>query len=823
FFNFFFSGLFRLRMGDCVLGNGDWVLGIGDWGLPIPKSQPHTRYPIPHTRMDFHALEHGRKGAEEPAAPSVEIMLFQQRQGEDSRFEDAAEVRQREARAVAARLAKSVRDGEIAVYDPAISGHASRVVAYGDVAVLSRTRASYEAYAQAFADIGVPFCTVGGQSFYDKQEITDSINLLTIVDNPFRDIALVAVLRSPFVGVRDDTLLHLGHHGGASVSGERSTDKRAGSQTSNGMPPFTHPYVLAALQEVDSIPDIPTDEKRKLLHFRDILESLRRGKDSMPLHSLAKAALDSTPYLTRILASPGGAQKAANVSKFLNLLREYDARQTGGIGGFLRFYEVMRHYGPREEEAALESFSGNVLKLMTIHAAKGLEFPVVIVADMSRRFNFDRDKFLVSREMEIGCNLWQESSPESSGRRLIFEERREKQVAEEKRLFYVAATRARDHLILAGSYRPEKECDIDSASCPMDWLMAIVGKEAALPEAGDSCEVRLGEARVRLFVDAVEEKPVHADAGISLMERHLARIAAGESIPVAPASAEKLLPEVKKVLERITSRAAAEPDASPAEISASQMMQFQECPYKFFLGELMNFPEREVMTDLGLCPVSKAGGEKTSPQAEAEPPVGMSRRMFGNLVHQCLEQLDFRVGEQEDLKVVTTRFFSSLKYARQAEGLIRYFLRSEEGKRLRKARKVHRELPVKVALDNVILSGVIDVLYLDEEDHWTILDFKTGSEQAENSSQHGGYEFQMLFYAFLVGEATGLRPEKAVIHFLRSGASHLVSTKAEDVERTREKVVEIIAAIGRREFRKKSGVQCRECEYAAVCGPQDDT
>jgi len=777
----------------------------------------------------FHLLEHARKGTTEPTAPSVEIMLFQQRRNEGEAPEELQQVRQREAKAVAARIAESVGQGAMTVFDSAMG--ATRPLRYGDVAILCRTRSSYPAYTEAFSQLGIPFCTVGGESFYDKQEVADLINLLTIIDNPLRDIPLVAVLRSPFVGVSDDTLFLLAEVIRSVGTTGSSSSPVGGRESPDGSPATagdTNDHFLFAVRKASSIPGIADDDRRRLEQFSTLLEKLRRRKDSMPLHGLLKTALEASPCQTRVLASRDGIQKAANISKFLDVLREYDIRRGGGISGFLRFYETIRYYGPREQEAPLESFSGDVVKLMTIHAAKGLEFPVVVVADMSRRFNFDRDRFLPSGEMEVACNPWEESAPASCGRRMVFDERKEKQLGEETRLLYVAATRARDHLVLAGICPAEGECEVDSATSPMDWLMAVVGKETPLPETGDSCEVRLGEATARILVDPPPEQAAPTTPRTSLLQRYFDRIAAGESIPVPHTIAEKFLPEVRKVLERTDFYARGgsyEPSGLPAEISVSQLMLFDECPHKFFLREVAKFPEREVMVELGLCPAGGEGNEDRLPTDEIEPlrggrfeiPSGLARRRFGELVHQCLEQLDFRAGEKQNIRAIAERFFSSSEEVRIAEELIRSFLRSADGERLSRAREVQREVPVKAAVQGVIVSGVIDVLCLDEENHWTILDFKTGSRPAEDTPDSTRYDFQMLLYAFLLSRAMGGVPQKATVHFLRSGTSRSVSTRAADVEQAEKRAAEIIAAIGRREFRKAMGANCQQCEYTGFC------
>ncbi len=768
---------------------------------------------------EFHPLETTRSDTEDSHTPSVEILLFQHRQNEGGRLEIAETVRRREAAAVAARIAGAVRNGEILVQDAASGDR--RPVSFGDVAVLCRTRASYAAYSEALEQFRVPFCAVGGQSFYEKQEVADLMSLLSVMDNPLQDIPMVAVLRSPFVAVTDETLLALRSVASASLSGRRAGERQLNSGVSHDVPaPRKRPvHVLDAVREVDSIAGISDSEKKRLLRFREVLEDLRSRKDGTPAHILLKQALDSTPFWTRMLASPSGRQKAANISKFLDLVREYEAAHGGGIGGFLRFYQVMRYYGPREEEAVLEPFSGDVVKLMTIHAAKGLEFPVVVVADMLRRFNFDTDRFLPSADMEIVCSPWQESSPDSSGRRLVYEERKRKQLGEEKRLLYVAATRARDHLILASGYRQDKEYDMDGASCPVEWLIALVGEES-LPQSGSSCDIRLEEADVRVFVDAPDQAPEEQKRDVSLLERYRDRIAEGSDIPVTQDQVDTYGPQVKSVLERVLRRDRSFPDMLMAEVSASQLIEFEICPYRFFLREILKFPERDVMASLGHRRMGRSRSEEVPAGASKATQLDVARRRFGELVHLCMEHVDFQAGEHQDIPTITTRFFTSANDARAAEQLIQQFLGSEQGQRLRHARQVYREFPVKALLGDTIIIGVIDVLYQNLDGDWTILDFKTGSEGAADPRVLG-YEFQMLLYAFLVKEATSTPPRKAIIHFLRTGASHTVAVTVPEIERTTARAAEILTAISRQQFSKASGETCRQCQYAIACAPGD--
>lgn len=766
-------------------------------------------------RPDFQFLQYAQDAGNEPLSPSVEIILAAPDPGvadsDESQTETASgekgrlaaksqeegtdELRRKNARAVVAKLVSLVQRGEPLVWEKRTEQR--RPLLYGDIAILCRTRGSYGAYTDVLEEFSVPYCALGGQAFYDRQEVQDLVNLLRAVDNPFRDIPLAAVLRSPFVGVSEETLVHLRHH----VESELDS-----------------PYLLEALRRSHAIAEIDGEERDGLRQFLSLFEELQARKDSMLPHMLLKRVLEATPYQTRLLASPGGTQKMANVLKFLDILREYAAREPGGIGGFLQFYDVMRFYGPQEDAAPLEMYSGNLVKLMTIHAAKGLEFPLVVVADMSRRFNFDTGRFLISREMEIACDPWEESAERSSGRALVYAERKEKQLAEERRLLYVAMTRARDHLILAGSCRPEKECHPERARSPLDWLLGALTEEAPLPPSGDASEVLFGEAAVSLSVNPPSSLVSAQESVPSLLERYAPRIKAGEKIPVPEDVGKEDSAAVRKAIERIISRGCSErPLSHPAELSVTQLVVFETCPYRFLLRELMNFPDREVMSQVGLGSGIEPFPGMESLELPSDDATAARGRRFGDNVHACLEQINLGVQEEANVSETVSRFFSSPGERGDAMAMIQRFLDSQEGRRLRMARELYREMPVRTIVDNVVIRGTVDVLYLDADNVWTVLDFKTGAPSPEDSWQRRAYRFQMFLYGFLLSDALGASPQKGIIHFLQSCVSDNLLLSRESTEQTREAVSRILRAIAQNDFAKLKGDRCRNCEYAVPC------
>ena len=242
-----------------------------------------------------------------------------------------------------------------------------RGVKYGEIAVLFQAMTSSGIYEHAFKVAGIPYFITSGRGFYQKEEIRDIISFLSYLENPLADITLAASLKSPLVGISDDTLFWL------AKNAKKKDEKEPLSR---------------ALNEVSNISEIKKSEKEKLNTFILLTKKLREEKDRIDLSDLIDLILKETGYELSVLTSDMGVRKYANLKKLIVLAREYEAYEKISLHTFLKILRRLETKEIRESEAQIETEkSTNAVRMMSIHSAKGLEFPVTIIADMGRRKN----------------------------------------------------------------------------------------------------------------------------------------------------------------------------------------------------------------------------------------------------------------------------------------------------------------------------------------------------------------------------------------------------------------------------------------------------
>jgi ATP-dependent helicase/nuclease subunit A len=269
---------------------------------------------------------------------------------------------------------------------------------FGDIAVLVRKADSIRAFTAAFDEAGIPYVVTAGKGFFEAREVSDLTHLLRVIANPRDEISLAAVLRSPLVGVSDATLLRL---------------KQAGA--------------LATA--------LPTD-----------LAAWRESRHSISADRLLIRAMDYSGYELGL-----GPRERANVEKFLTLVRE--AGSSLSLDDLVEELERLRDSDPREQDSQAEE-SGDVVRVLTIHSAKGLEFPIVFLPALQAGVNTNPGPVLLSPRLGLGVRWRNPITGRSAKDHLydkIAQERQAKEAAESNRLLYVAMTRAEEHLVLSCS------------------------------------------------------------------------------------------------------------------------------------------------------------------------------------------------------------------------------------------------------------------------------------------------------------------------------------------------------------------------------------
>jgi ATP-dependent helicase/nuclease subunit A len=372
-------------------------------------------------------------------APRVELLLRLKGKGDEpergaeaAEGEEPAEVldAEKEARLLALRLRK-LKTANHRVWDRAQNRF--RAVQWRDMAVLLRAPAGKaESYAKAFAQTGVPLA-VERSGFYESNEVADLLNLLMLLDNPLQDVPAIAVLHSPLVGL---TLNEL-------------------AAVRLALPREHFWSALLEMQQSKNRP--PASQKLDLFLAR--FSQWRRLARQVSLSRCLETMLAETRYEDWLRGQDRGEQRRANVRQFVGLARRFDEFQQQGLFRFLRFVEAQQEADTGPEVAAV--IDENAVRLMSIHQSKGLEFPVVALADLGKGFNLSDLQADLILDEEFGLCA-QINPPDSAVRYpslphwLARRRQAQETLGEEMRLLYVAMTRAADTLILAGSISRKK-------------------------------------------------------------------------------------------------------------------------------------------------------------------------------------------------------------------------------------------------------------------------------------------------------------------------------------------------------------------------------
>lgn len=408
--------------------------------------------------------------------------------------ETANGIRIEEARLLATTIQNAVESGwGIRDRDTGME----RTATYGDVVVLVPRRTALDTYLEAFRRAGVPVRAEGGRSLFQRQEVRDLANVLQAVDDPLDQVALVASLRSTVFGCTDEEIYL--HH----AAGNR-LDYR--------------------LDHVDSRASV-TDAMGLLRDLHDL-------RSRVSLAQLVRATLEKTRLVEIALAGWDGQQSAANLVKLADRARAFSASGAGGLRAFARWLSEQRASSD-EAEANIAEETEAVVRVMTIHASKGLEFPIVALANLGTRPRSDVEPVPDRRAHRLHLRVKNgDNEFKTPGFDDAWIHEKEQKAAEDLRLLYVAVTRARDHLIVPVASRPATPGPMlfDLLPSLPDWDPAAAGSVV------DGCYVFDREQLPRLPDD---EPPLRTDADGEAIDAALAEREEWESTRKSVVSAAR--------------------------------------------------------------------------------------------------------------------------------------------------------------------------------------------------------------------------------------------------------------------------------------------
>jgi ATP-dependent exoDNAse (exonuclease V) beta subunit len=502
----------------------------------------------------------------------------------------------------------------------------------GDVVILLPALTHADLYQEALRARGLEYYLVRGKGYYSREEVADIRSLLQVLFDPHDDLALVTVLRSPLVELSDDALYLLGRQ--VREEGRGSLWEAVTSQSGVGG------ESVSSGDSSTSARRVPEADRERLRVLRDRLIGLRGRVGRPGLARLIDDAVTCFGYDVRLLESPEGRRRFANLRKLMRLADEYEALHGPDVPGFVQALEAMGDLSDKEGSAATLAEGEDVIRIMTIHQAKGLEFPVVILGGLGSDVPQDtHGTFAVDRRGRVAVFL-------KSSRRLtyeqhdlcwgpgveIVEEGRRKAREEDVRLLYVAMTRAKERLLLVGA-RPK---DDNPASKRVGRVVQALGV-AALPANGSEVLVAEAGALVRClsFSDALEGRrlePVRES---------------GEGSEAGLFSHQGPYDELTPVVDRLDG--AGTSARIPHAISFSGLSLYRECPRRFYLERLLGLrseslqnAEERVLGSRGQSAVEALRVDEAFEMGDAavDPLEATgSGRDVGLMVHGLLERL----------------------------------------------------------------------------------------------------------------------------------------------------------------------------------------
>lgn len=647
--------------------------------------------------------------------------------------ESGMERREQEAAAVAGRIRELVETQEI----PGIT--------YKDIVLLLRSMSGWaETYQKVFEQEGIPLIVASKTGYFSATEVQTVLSLLRVLDNPYQDIPLAAVMKSYF--------------------GKFSSEELAQIRSEYPGMPF--------YQCVEQM--LPVSEK--IIAFQEMLQKFRQRIPYTPIHRLLQEILDETGYRNYVAALPAGEQRRANLDMLMEKAVAYEQTSYHGLFHFIRYIDRLMKYDVDYGEAEIVSEQENAVRLMSIHKSKGLEFPVVFVCGMGKQFNEQDLNSNMIFHPEFGIGLkWFDCEKRTKANTLIHQifamEAKKENLGEELRVLYVALTRAKEKLILAGTCKLPEEGQYSGfsreekvpfstrydAKSYWDWVIPVLGMENPDYRYVIWDEARMQQEEQRKLQDTALEHRTLLEALQNVSETELAQLK--ETFSWEYAWKEEGAHKQKVSVSELKHRAMEERSESAEQtLNTAQPL----------------FPD-EIAT-----PYVPRFVQEVKENAGA---------LYGTMVHRFLECLDFAglpdfADEKQGLYFVKQQIDALCALGRMQEADAKRlnwkqllgFLQSDTAKRMRAAAEqgaLEREKPFVMSVpanlvwedsrpeEDVLIQGIIDVFW-EEADGIVLLDYKT--DHVDNAQELGRrYKKQLELYADALSRFSDEKPVKEIL------------------------------------------------------------
>ena len=651
-----------------------------------------------------------------------------------------------EAQFVANRIKKLI-ESKFQVYDT--KEKIQRDIKYKDIVVLLRsTKISAPIFEKEIIKLGMPVFSDSSSEYLESLEIQTIMNLLKIIDNPMQEIPLVATMRSIIGGFTDNELVEI-----------RLSDKYDNFYNT----------ILKAKTNVNEKLRIKIDE------FLNKLEMWRQEQQYLSLPELIWKIYNDTGYFNYVGLMKNGELRQANLKMLFERAKQCESISFKGLYNFINYIEKIKTSSKDMDSAKIIGENDDVIRIMSIHKSKGLEFPVVILANVGKQFNLQdlNQKILLHPELGIGVKYIDydlQIKYDTLSKRAIKNKIKIETLSEEMRVLYVALTRAKEKIIITGFIKKDKQNKmlentekydklnlmlLQKAKSYLDWLMLVhIYNENEMEEISTWNNYTKEE-----ILSICNEENSKENENIS--EIILDKI---NNFKLEE-NTEKQISELLNYKYKYIASTAIPTKTSVTEIKES------------LLTEKQNTPKDEEQEDEQLEELPKP----KFLQADEETQITNAEK--GTLIHLCMQKLDIRKKEYtiNDIKELVDKLVAKKNITEQEANSINLkkvlqFTKSKIWKEMCEAKTVEREktfyinIPAKEIYkenveEKVLVQGIIDLYYITKEDELILVDFKT--DYVPNNDEKilaNKYNLQLKLYKKALESATGKQVNKTFIY-----------------------------------------------------------
>ena len=679
-----------------------------------------------------------------------------------------------EAKYVAKKI-KELVDSKYQIYDR--KKECFRDIKYKDIAILLRsTKDKASIYEQEIMNLGMPVFSDSNQEYLDSIEIQTIMSLLKIIDNPMQDIPLVTVLRSNIGGFTDNELVEI-----------RLSDK------------YDNFYNCMLKAKVDVKPEL----RQKIENFLNNIEKWRKEQEYLALDELIWKIYSDTGYYNYVGLMPNGNLRQANLKMLFERAKKYETASFKGLYNFINFIDKLKTNSGDMGAAKIIGENDDVIRIMSIHKSKGLEFPIVFLVNSNKQFNeqdIRKNPVLLHQDIGIGAKYIDYNAQvqyDTLTREAVKNVITNENISEEMRILYVALTRAKEKLIITGvsndftkqledvekqaSIYPRKNEKINPILVKkyksyLDWILLVYLYEKE-------------NTKGLLELNKIEPSQIVSSQKQEVQENNLDKII---KLLNEKECNQQLLENIKDKIEYEYQNKLS--TAIPTKSSVTKIKQMKEKQVGVDIEsledtEIIEEP-KEITKNSAECLAQQKNKEITFEKPkflQEEKDIKITSAQKGTLIHLCMQKLNPK--EEYDLQKIKELIqelqLKQIITEKEVEAINLYkileFTKSNIWEELKTAKEIYQEKPFYINVpakqiyeqdieENILVQGIIDLYYIDKDDKLVLLDYKTDYvKKGKENELVQKYKKQLDLYKEALEQSLNKQVDKVYIYSVYLG------------------------------------------------------